>query len=187
MVYAGRMSTIQVTIGKGAAAALLAGLGIAVSVAFAVFRPTPSAVGTAEAQAPRRVRILVGTVTRISPPLLYVESDALGASREYPIAVNGLTTLFKAVPWKEGEREEVLARYRAELEKLDPKNGDAIPPPPPSMKPQPLPASELKAGDRVGVLIDAVILPDQPAVAKALRPLVGEELVTGRVSSSFPF
>ena len=180
------MNDIRITIDKGSLYRFLAGLACAALVVVLVVRHAPEKSAVAPASLVRS-RLLTGRITRIEPPYLYVESDVLGPTREFQVASNELTFMFRFVPWEEGEQEKATAHYYEYIKDLSPKSGDTIPPPPPAMKPATLLPDDLKPGDVIGVLSEEYVQAGTPVIAKALRPLVGEELKTGEVAVTFPF
>ena len=116
------MNEIRVTIDARSLGLLLV-LLVAGLAAFALLRKD-APVQAARTEAVRRTKTLVGTITRIEPPYLYVESSALGETREFAVIVNEMTLLMRFIPWAEGEREKAFAHYEKYVASLDLDSGD---------------------------------------------------------------
>jgi hypothetical protein len=148
---------------------------------------TPSRTAN-ESQPPAlsKTKILIGRIIRIEPLHLYIESESIGPSRTYDILISPTTKFLKLMPWEPGEKEKAINAYSAYIERLNPKAGDPVLPPPPPMKPAPLNPSTLALGTDIGMLSNVAIDPAQPVIAAVIRPLTPDEAKAGRVGMDFP-
>lgn len=133
-----------------------------------------------------RTKILIGRIVRIEPLHVYIDSESLGPSRTFDILIGPQTIFMKLMPWEPGEREKAITAHSDYMNRVKPKAGDPVPPPPPQLKTMPLDPSTLAAGIEIGMLSNAVIDPAEPVVAAVIRPLTADEARAGRVGNDFP-
>jgi hypothetical protein len=130
--------------------------------------------------------VLTGTIVRVEPLHVYVESADLGEKKVIDVLVDAQTAVVQLVAWGPGEKDAAMEDYRERVKLLDPKSGDRIPPPPQEMKLAPMRAEELKTGVSVGLLFSGDIDSDQGVYAVVIRPLTEKERSSGSVSDTFP-